>query len=58
MSQKSSPLSIDVVANIDGTDNFKDSYSPGSPPCFRARSASVRPSIFTGLDQQHQFGAC
>jgi hypothetical protein len=24
-----SPLSIDIVANVDGTNNFQDSYSPG-----------------------------
>jgi Membrane bound beta barrel domain (DUF5777) len=28
-SQKNFPLGISVVANIDGTDNFQDSYSPG-----------------------------
>lgn len=28
-SQQTFPLGISVVANIDGTDNFRDSYSPG-----------------------------
>jgi hypothetical protein len=29
MSQRTAPLSIDVVANVDGTNNFQNSYSPG-----------------------------
>ena len=29
LSQKTFPLSIDIVANVDGTNNFQDSYSPG-----------------------------
>ncbi|MGH9385860.1 MAG: DUF5777 family beta-barrel protein, partial [Vicinamibacterales bacterium] len=28
-SQKTFPVGLSVVANIDGTDNFRDSYSPG-----------------------------
>lgn len=29
LSQKSFPVSISAVANVDGTNNFQDSYSPG-----------------------------
>jgi Membrane bound beta barrel domain (DUF5777) len=29
LSQKKAPVGLAVVANIDGTDNFSDSYSPG-----------------------------
>ncbi len=29
VSQKQAPIGVAVVANVDGTNNFKDSYSPG-----------------------------
>lgn len=45
MSQKSSPLSIDIVANIDGTDNFQDSYSPGLSAVF-SREVGERAAFY------------
>jgi len=34
VSQKTFPVAIDIVANIDGTNNFQDSYSPGLSAVF------------------------
>jgi Membrane bound beta barrel domain (DUF5777) len=45
LSQKSSPLSIDIVANIDGTDNFQDSYSPGLSAVF-SREVGERAAFY------------
>jgi Membrane bound beta barrel domain (DUF5777) len=44
-SQKTFPVGISVVANIDGTDNFQDSYSPGLSAVI-SREVSDRAALY------------
>jgi hypothetical protein len=45
LSQKTSFLSIDIVANVDGTNNFQDSYSPGLSAVF-SREVGERAALY------------
>ena len=51
--QENAPLSVGIVDNVDGTNNFQDSYSPGIQPCSRASSASWRALSSAGVGEQH-----
>jgi len=44
-SQKNFPVGLSVVANIDGTNNFKDSYSPGIEAVI-SREVSDRAAVY------------
>jgi hypothetical protein len=45
LSQKTFPLSIDIVANVDGTNNFQDTYSPGVSAVF-SREVGERAAFY------------
>ena len=45
LSQKTFPLSIDIVANVDGTNNLQDSYSPGVSAVF-SREVGERAAFY------------